>query len=295
MDYKKIGSLNVSRITLGTWVMGREGWPNVDDNDSFAVIAEAKDKGINIIDTAPFYGKGHAEELVGAAIQAKRSSWIVATKCGLRWEESKGVWHDLSPKRVQSELEDSLRRLKTDYIDLYQLHWPDPNTPLEATLEVIYKAIKKGQVRQVGLCNFSRADIKKAMRVLPIVSLQHPYSLLNKAVETEILGFSQVNDLAFMAYGPLHGGLLTGKYLQRPSAPKADAKSYFYEHNKESTWEQADPIIKALRQKAAHHGSSVSAEAIRWVLDQPGVTTAIVGMRSVEQLVDNLQGLFSAP
>lgn len=291
MEHSNIGPLQVSRITLGTWVMGREGWANVADTDSLAVIAAAKERGINIIDTAPFYGKGHAEEIIGSAIKGERSSWILATKCGLRWEAGKGVWHDLSPARVEAELADSLRRLKTDYIDVYQLHWPDANTPLEATIAVVKRAVEKGQIRHVGLCNFSVEDIKKARTILPIVSLQHPYSLLNRNVEADILPYAKAEGLAFMAYGPLHGGLLSGKYTHRPSAPKGDAKSYFYEHNKEATWEQAEPIIKELRQKAAQRGSSVAAETLRWTLAQPGVTTAIVGMRSVAQLEDNLQGL----
>ncbi len=272
--------------------MGRDGWSNVDDADSVAVIHAAYDKGINAIDTAPFYGKGHAEELIGVSLQGQRDKWIIATKCGLRWEEGKGVFHDLSPARVQTELEDSLRRLRTDYIDLYQLHWPDPNTPLENTLEVIKKAIDKGQVKQVGLCNFSLEDIQLARTIMPIASLQHPYSLLNRDVEADILPFAKEQGLAFMAYGPLHGGLLSGKYTHRPSAPKGEAKSYFYEHNKEATWQQAEPIIASLRQKAQESGRSVAAEAIQWILSQAGVTTAIVGMRNIVQLEENFQGRF---
>jgi aryl-alcohol dehydrogenase-like predicted oxidoreductase len=220
------------------------------------------------------------------AIKSARSSWVLATKCGLRWDA--GFAHDLSPARVQTELEDSLRRLHTDYIDLYQIHWPDPKTPLEETLRVIKRAVDKGQVREVGLCNFSTEDILRARAILPIASLQYPYSLLNRNVEADILHLARVEGLAFMAYGPLHGGLLTGKYVHRTSVPKGDAKGYFYGHNKEATWEQATPIIDALRQKAALRGSSVAAEAIGWTLNQPGVTTAIVGMRNVAQLEDNL-------
>jgi len=284
--------LKLSHIALGGWIMGRDGWSNVDDADSVAVIHAAYDKGINAIDTAPFYGKGHAEELIGVSLQGQRDKWIIATKCGLRWEEGKGVFHDLSPARVQTELEDSLRRLRTDYIDLYQLHWPDPNTPLENTLEVIKKAIDKGQVKQVGLCNFSLEDIQLARTIMPIASLQHPYSLLNRDVEADILPFAKEQGLAFMAYGPLHGGLLSGKYTHRPSAPKGEAKSYFYEHNKEATWQQAEPIIASLRQKAQESGRSVAAEAIQWILSQAGVTTAIVGMRNIVQLEENFQGRF---
>ncbi len=268
--------------------MGREGWSNVDDADSMAVIHAAFDKGIRAIDTAPFYGKGHAESLIGRAIAGQRDQWIIATKCGLRWEAGRGVFHDLSPARVQTELEDSLRRLRTDSIDLYQLHWPDPATPLEATLAVMARAIDKGQVRQVGLCNFSLEDIQMARTIMPIASLQHPYSLLNRDVENEILPFAQSNGMAFMAYGALHGGLLSGKYAHRPSAPKGEAKSYFYEHNKDAMWQQAEPILTTLRKAAATNGSTVAAEAIRWTLSQAGVTTAIVGMRNVAQLESNL-------
>jgi aryl-alcohol dehydrogenase-like predicted oxidoreductase len=292
MDFSNLGSVSISPITLGSWIMGREGWSNVEDADSVSVIHAAKDRGINFIDTAPFYGKGHAEELIGKTIKKERSSWVIATKCGLRWEEGKGVFHDLTPARVQQELEDSLRRLQTDYIDLYQIHWPDPSTPLDQTLAVIQAAVDKGQIRQVGLCNFAVPEIQKARSILPIVSLQHPYSLLNRSAESNILPFAHTNGLAFMAYGPLHGGLLSGKYIHRPSAPKGDAKSYFYGHNKESTWEQAEPLISDLRNKSDKNNSSIASEAIRWTLNQPGVTTAIVGMRNVEQLEDNLKGLF---
>ena len=175
-------TLRVSVVSLGTWVFGGDNWGKVDDNESIATIQKAIELGINLIDTAPIYGDGHAEEIVGKAIKGKRDKVFIATKCGLRKRERTFI-HDLSPSQIRKELEHSLSRLNIDSVDLYQCHWPDPKTPIEATLEEMLKMQSEGKINNIGVSNFDQPLLEKALRFAPVVCNQVHYSLLERSVE----------------------------------------------------------------------------------------------------------------
>ena len=276
MNYRQLGKtdLRVSEIALGSWVFGAKNWGQVNDQDSEAVIRLALDKGINIIDTAPIYGIGHAEEVIGRAIASKRDKVFLATKCGLR-QTSTGISHDLSAEFIEEELINSLRRLQTDYIDLYQVHWPDPHIPTTQVMETLLKLQEKGLIRHIGLCNHPVPQIKEALQVGSVACIQHQYSMLERSVE-DALVFVQQEMIGFMAYGVLHAGLLSGKYKSKPEVSPKTAKYFFYKMNTSEIWEKYHQL-----------GSEITAtQAVQWVLNKKAVSTALVGFRNIEQLLD---------
>lgn len=284
MRYRKLGKdgPEVSVVSLGTWAIGGTHWGEVDDGESIEAIRSAVDAGVNLIDTAPVYGNGHSEEVVGKALKEIRDGVYIATKCGVH-TKGDDFYFDLSPAEVRKEAEASLRRLGVERIDLYQCHWPDKKTPIEATMEEMLRLREEEKIRYIGVSNFEEELLDKALAVAPVVSLQPHYSLLERKIEEGTLPYCREHDIGVMAYGPLGSGILTGKYRERPTFEEKDARSFFYPFFKEPLWSKARELVDVLRGIAEERGRPVSHVAINWVVRQAGVTTAIVGARNPSQ------------
>jgi aryl-alcohol dehydrogenase-like predicted oxidoreductase len=288
MEHRRLGKseLNISAIGLGTWAIGGFFWGHTDESAAIAAIQKAIDKGINLIDTAPIYGDGHSEEMVGKAIKGRRHQVIIATKCGVHLKEAMLV-NDLTPKSIRKEVERSLKLLGTDVIDLYQCHWPDPNTPIEETMAEMTKMKTEGKIRAIGVSNFDVVLLRRTQKVAQIASNQLQYSLLSRDIEKELIPFCLKQDIGILAYGPMGGGILTGKYKQKPKFEQGDARSFLYNFYQEPQWSQVQALLKELEKIAARHGSPVAHVAINWVRQQPGLTSALVGARSPQQAETN--------
>jgi aryl-alcohol dehydrogenase-like predicted oxidoreductase len=288
MEHRRLGKseLNVSIIGLGTWAIGGLFWGQTDDSAAIAAIQKAIDKGINLIDSSPIYGNGHSEELVGKAVKGRRHQVIIATKCGVRQKEAE-LTNDLTPKSIRKELETSLKRLGTDVIDLYQCHFPDPNTPIEETMAEMSKMKTEGKIRAIGVSNFDVALLKKATKAAQIASIQMQYSLLSREIEKELVPFCLEQGIGILAYGSMGGGILTGKYKQKPQFEPGDARSFFYHYYEEPLWSQVQALLKELERIAARRSRPVAQLAINWVRQQPGLTSALVGARSPQQAEAN--------
>jgi aryl-alcohol dehydrogenase-like predicted oxidoreductase len=281
--------LEVSRITLGTWAIGGSHWGERDDAQASAAIEAAIGEGINIIDTAPAYGSGHAEELIGRAIKGRRDKIIIATKCGL--EIDNGFRNNLSPVSMEKELDDSLRRLDTDYIDLYQCHWPDPNTPIDESMQAMLRFRDEGKIRHIGLCNFDGPQLLECLRHAKIATLQPHYSLLERGIEGGVQQTCVGNGVSIIPYAPLGGGMLTGKYTEPPTFRKDDARSFFYRFFQKRYWPGVKALLDVMRDIAAAKNAKVSHVAIAWLLARPGVVTVLAGARNPEQVKENTGGL----
>jgi aryl-alcohol dehydrogenase-like predicted oxidoreductase len=286
MTRKRLGANGpeITRIGLGTWAIGGAGWKyawgSQDDNDSVAVIHEAIDLGINWIDTAAVYGFGHSEEVVGRALVGRRDKVLVATKCGRKEGPGGSVVSVLDAASVREELEASLRRLRTDWIDLYQVHWPDPEPKLEEAWAEIARAVKAGKVRYAGVSNFSPAQVKRIQGILPVTSLQPPYSMLRRDIEKEILPFCGASGIGVICYSPLQMGMLTGTFTRDRAASLAgDDLRSSNSHFVEPALGRNLKLVERLRPVAARSGRSVGELALAWVLSRPEVTAAIVGGR----------------
>ncbi|GAB6386645.1 aldo/keto reductase [Stutzerimonas marianensis] len=272
----------VSRIGLGTWAIGGWMWGGADDERSVTTIRTALDRGINLIDTAPVYGFGHSEEVVGKALEGVRDQAVIATKVALDWNEG-GPRRNSTPARIRQEIEDSLRRLRTDRIDLYQVHWPDPLVPIEETAAELEKLRQEGKILAIGVSNYSIEQMDAFRSAAPLASVQPPYNLFERAIETDVLPYARDKGLVVLGYGALCRGLLSGRMNSsttfdgddlRKSDPKFKAPRF----------EQYLAAVEALKSLAQErHGKSVLALAIRWVLDQ-GPTVALWGARRPDQL-----------
>lgn len=291
MTTRKLGTRGpeITRIGLGTWAIGgsgwRYGWGSQDDADSISVIHEALDLGINWIDTAAVYGLGHSEEVVGRALKGRRDKVLLATKCGRKGKpDGSPLESVLDAESIRAELEDSLRRLKTDHIDLYQVHWPVPDHLIEEAWTEIARAVKAGKVRWAGVSNFSPSQMQRIQGILPITSLQPPYSMLKRDIEKEILPFCRANGIGVICYSPMQMGLLSGTFSRERVASLAHddlrgTNPYFTE----PALTRNLALVEKLRPIAAGRGRSVGELAVAWVLAQPGVTAAIVGGRRTGQ------------
>jgi aryl-alcohol dehydrogenase-like predicted oxidoreductase len=288
MEHRRLGKseLNVSVIGMGTWPIGGSFWGPSDDTQAIAAIQKAIDSGLNLIDTAPVYGNGHSERLVAKAIKGRRQQVIIATKCGLHFKGSTSIY-DLKPESIRKELEASLKRLGTDFIDLYQCHWPDPSTPIEETIGEMAKMKTEGKIRAIGVSNFDAALTKKAQKVAPIASNQVPYSMLNREIENELVPFCKEQNIGILAYGPIGGGILSGKYKEKPKFRKNDARTFFYNYYEEPLWSKAQALLKELEKIAERHDKPIAQLAINWVRQQPGISSALVGARNPEQAEAN--------
>lgn len=291
MLYGRLGhsDIEISKIILGTWAIGGTHWGPYDESRAVSAIETALDLGITTIDTAPAYGSGHAEELIGRVVRGKRDRVIIATKCGL--DIANGFVRDLTPAFLEQEIENSLRRLGTDYIDLYQPHWPDPDTPVEYTMEALERFHAQGKIRAVGLSNYAAAEISEVLAFAPVASLQPPYSLLERDVEKEIQPLCARTGIAMIPYGSLGAGMLTGKYAEPPKFRKDDARSFFYRFFDRRYWPGVSTLVDLLRKIAAAHDAKPGHVAIAWLLSRQAVAGTIVGARSAEQVRDNIGGI----
>lgn len=295
MEYRKLGgsSLEVSAVGIGTWAIGNDFWGSVDDDASVEAIQAAVDAGVNLIDTAPAYGAGHAEEVVGRAIRGRRERVVVATKCGVKRTKDDFI-RTLEPKSLFREIDDSLRRLGVEVIDLWQIHWPDPNTPLEQALEAILKIKEQGKFRYLGVSNFEVSEMEQASSITEIVSLQPQYSLLERSIEREILPYCVGSNLGIIGYGTLAGGILTGKFTEPPAFAQGDMRGNFYPYFKEPVFSEVRKLVQVLEGIATGRGKSAAQVAINWTLQQRGITSALVGAKSADQARQNaVAGEFS--
>jgi aryl-alcohol dehydrogenase-like predicted oxidoreductase len=291
MQTRKLGfsDLHLTTVGLGTWAIGGPwlyGWGPQDDSDSLAAIRRALELGINWIDTAAIYGVGHAEEMVGRAIAGRRDEVILATKCGRLWDDEAGELKSvLKADSIRREVEDSLRRLKVEVIDLYQIHWPDPDEDVEEGWSTIAELVREGKVRYGGVSNFSLAQLERVQPIHPVASLQPPYNMLQREVEDELLAYCAANQIGVIAYGPMSAGLLTGKLTRQRIAdlPEGDWRrrnARFSEPQLSANLR----LVDKLRPIAGRKGISLAQLAIAWVLRRPEVTAAIVGARRPDQI-----------
>jgi aryl-alcohol dehydrogenase-like predicted oxidoreductase len=275
-------ALKVSRVALGTWAMGGWMWGGTDESESVATIRAALDRGINLIDTAPVYGFGVAEEIVGKALTGVRSRAIIATKVGVEWHNG-DVHRNATRDRIIAEIHDSLRRLRTDYIDIYQVHWPDPLVSIEETAGAMLDLYQQGKIRAIGVSNFSVAQIRAFRAVAPLHVLQSPYNLFERGIEDEILPYCLANGIPTLGYGSLCRGLLSGRMhpnsvFQGDDLRRVDPK---FQLPRFAQYLNAVGQLDQLAQRRYHR--RVIHLAVRWVLDQ-GIGVALWGGRRPEQL-----------
>jgi len=297
VNTKRLGNseLFITPLGLGTWAIGGGdnpyGWGKQNDEDSIAAIQKAVDLGINWIDTAKGYGHGHSEEIVGKAVKGRREKVIIATKCGILWkEDGSDIYGHLKAESIKAEVESSLKRLQTDVIDLYQIHWPLPDEDIEEGWGAIADLVKEGKVRYGGVSNFSVEQMKRIAPIMAITSLQPPYSMVRADVEAEILPYCAQNNIGVIVYSPMQSGLLTGKFTaERAGALPSD------------DWRKGDPnfnepllslnleLVEALKKIAERKAVTVANLAIAWTLRRSEVTGAIVGARRPAQIEETIK------
>lgn len=286
MRYQKLGQtdIQVSSVSLGTWAMGGDYWGETEEQLCIDAIHASLDMGVNLIDTAPIYGNGRSEEIVGKAIKGRRREDIViATKFGVPYLDGR----DSSAKTILMEVEASLKRLGTDYIDLYQAHWPDINTPAQETMETLLTLKKQGKIRAIGLSNFSCEQIDAFRACGQIDTFQPQYSLVQRQIEKDILPYCRKAGFGVLTYGSLGAGLLTGKYTEAPKMEGAERRRRFYKFYEEPYFSRALSLVDVLRDIANERHCPVGQVAINWVSQQQGVSTALVGAKNPRQAMEN--------
>lgn len=297
-------AVSVTPVIFGAWAIGGWLWGGNDESDSIAAIRASIDAGANTLDTAAIYGMGYSEELVGKALaDIPRDKVVIATKCGMRWDDPKEEGSDPWPQKDASgrdliirknarahsivyECENSLRRLKTDYIDLYQIHWPDESTPVEESFAAMESLRKQGKARAIGVSNYDVAWMRKAKAVGQLASLQPPYSLLQRNIEAEILPFCRKENIGVIVYSPMERGLLTGKVGPDRQFPAGDHRSRHKLFSRENR-QRVLAALENIRPIADQHKASFAQLVINWTFMEPGVTAAIVGARNPEQARHN--------
>ena len=284
-------SLKVSPVAIGTWAIGGWMWGGTDEAESIATIRAAFEHGINIVDTAPVYGFGRSEEIVGKAIAegGLRADVLIATKAGLQWDGGR-VSRNAGRARILREVEDSLRRLRTDYIDIYQVHWSDPLVTIEETAEAMLALLEQGKIRAIGVSNFSVLQMERFRRVAPLHVLQPPYNLFERDIETDLLPYCRKNRIATLGYGALCRGLLSGR-MQANTVFDGDDLRRTDPKFLEPRFAQYLAAVEKLDRLAQRYSKRVIHLAVRWMLDQ-GITTALWGARRPDQLqpVDGVTG-----
>ena len=293
MEYRKLGDLEVSVIGYGAWgIGGAPFWKNEGDKKSIDSIKASFDQGINIFDTAPVYGFGHSEKLIGEALKPVRENVILATKCGLRWDKESlsALRKDASRKSILEEIDQSLKRLGTDWIDLYQVHWPDVETSHQETMETLLEIQEQGKIRSIGVSNYSAVQIKECSQYAKIISLQPEYSLLAREIEKETVPLCIENDIGIIAYSPLSSGVLTGKYDKNTKFKDWRGKGIIGTFAGEGYTKNISKV-DLLKVIALKEGKTCGQMAINWVLRQPGLATALVGVKNPVQMEENLKSI----
>jgi len=305
MEYRTLGKtdLKLPVISFGAWAAGGWMWGGADDKESIRAMERALDEGVNCIDTAPVYGMGRSEKVVGKAIAGKRDQFIVATKCGLRWDLAEGerffdstdnngeactIYKNLRPHSIEYECEASLNRLGTDYIDLYQCHWPDSTTSLDDTIGALIRLQEQGKIRHFGVSNFSVTQTEKALRKGPVVSNQLKYNALERSIESDVLPFCKKHGVGVLAYSPIAQGLLTGKVPADRKFTEGDARNGKPLFSAESR-EKINAFLAEVQSVADLHCCSLGQLFIAWVIAQGGVCSALVGARNEAQVAENAQ------
>jgi aryl-alcohol dehydrogenase-like predicted oxidoreductase len=308
MEYRQLGQTNikVSAITFGAWAIGGWMWGGADRKDAMDAIRVSYDRGITSIDTAPIYGQGTSEEIVGEALEGiPRDKVQIMTKFGMRWDDTKGnfafksennsgipidIYKYAGKESIIKECEDSLRRLRTDYIDLYQIHWPDITTPIEETMEAVHSLLKLGKILAAGVSNYDVEQMKTAEKVLNLASNQVPYSMVKRGIEETLVPYCMQQQDSILAYSPLQGGLLTGKIKPDHQFNRGDhrEKSIFY---KPENIVRINAFLDTLRPLAQEKNASLSQLIIRWTIEQPGITVALVGARNAGQAIQNAEAI----
>lgn len=308
MEYRKLvhTDLSLSVVTFGSWAAGGWMWGKADHKAAVEAIKASYELGVTSIDTAPIYGQGESEKVVGEAIKGiPRDKVQILTKYGMRWDLTKGefafkskdnqgkeidIYKYAGKESVIKECEDSLRRLGTDYIDLYQIHWPDSTTPLSETFEAVERLIEQGKVRYAGVCNYDAALMEDAGKVINLVSDQIPYSMVNRGTDRETIPYCMRNEKAVIVYSPLERGLLTGK--MKPGYPFAEG-----DHRKNNPFftddsiERTNAFLEKLKPLADEKGVTLAQLVIRWTVNHPGVTVALVGARNPAQAIQNAKAI----
>ncbi len=282
MEMQKLGSAGpeVSAIGFGAWAMGGRGWGAVDDDETVAAVRRSIELGSTFVDTAEVYGNGHSEELIGRALQGRRDTVFLATKVG---------GFDLSRAHIMEAIDNSLRRLQTDYVDLYQLHWPDDKTPVEESMAAMDDLVKAGKVRYVGVSNFDVPLLERCLSVRHVDSLQPVYSMLDRGIERDILPFCREHGIGTVVYSPMAKGLLTGKYTPDATFPAGDVRADDPLFQGERFHRNLE-LVERLRGIAQAHGVTVAQVALNWTLQHPAVTVAIAGAKRPAQVEENVGG-----
>lgn len=291
METRVLGNSNlqITRIGVGAWAMGGGGWTwswgPQDDEESIAAIKQALDLGINWIDTAAVYGLGHSEEVVARALKGRSNRPYIFTKCERVWDERGKIGGSLKAESIRRECEASLRRLQMDVIDLYQIHWPEPDADIEEGWTEMARLREEGKVRFIGVSNFTVQQMKRAMKIAPITSLQPPYSLVAREVEEDILPFCMRNNIGVIVYSPMYSGLLAGAMTRQRIANFAPDDWRRRDQNfQEPNLSRNLRLVEVLREVGERHGRTPGEVAIAWTLHNQAVTGAIVGVRSPEQV-----------
>lgn len=291
MQTRRLGNsdLEMTPLGIGQWAMGGGGWAfswgAQDDAESVAAIHAALDAGMNWVDTAPVYGLGHAEEVLGAALKGMSKRPLIFTKCARRWDGERRIYKSVKRESVRLECEASLRRLGVETIDLYQMHWPEPDEDIEEGWAEMARLKEEGKVRWIGVSNFSVAQMERVAAIAPITSLQPPYNLLAREIEAEILPYCAAQGIGTLVYSPMHSGLLSGAMTRaRIEAMAGDDHRQRRPQFQEPLLARNLELVELLRAIGARHGRTPGEVAIAWTLRRPEVTGAIVGLRSPAQL-----------
>jgi len=307
MEYRTLGTseLKVSELAFGAWAIGGWLWGGADARDAIKAIETAVDHGMTTIDTAAVYGFGLSEELVGKAVKGKRSRTQILTKFGMVWDEKKGKFYfstkdndgkniDIyaysSKERVLADCDMSLKRLGTDYIDLYQIHWPDATTPIAETMEALQILIRQGKIRAGAVSNYSAGQMDEALKTYHIASNQIPYSMVNRAIEKESVPFCMKNNIGILAYSPLQRGLLTGKFNKDHNFSDGDSRpdTPFY---KEPNLSRIIEFTEKLKVTAGDLNVTLTQLVLNWTKEQPGITCVLAGARNPQQVLDNVKAV----
>jgi aryl-alcohol dehydrogenase-like predicted oxidoreductase len=308
MEYRKLANsdLEVSVITFGAWAAGGWMWGKTDRDEAIEAIRASYDLGVTSIDTAPIYGQGESEEIVGDAIKGiSRDKIQILTKFGMRWDLAKGdfgfksknnegveidIYKYAGKESIIKECENSLKRLGTDYIDLYQIHWPESTTPIGESMEAVATLIKHGKVRHAGVCNYNADQMAEAEKTISLVSNQIPFSMVNRAVEEKTVPYCIKHNKSVLAYSPLERGLLTGKITTGYKFQEGDHRATNKYFTAESI-EKTNAFLDKLKPMAAEKNITLSQLVLRWTIERAGITIALVGARNAAQAIQNAQAI----